>query len=62
LPATGAPDRASGKPNPLAINTTGTPGANVAAEIAADVPYRSTPDRRVATGETGTTAGATVTV
>lgn len=46
LPATGAAGNASGKLNPLAICTTGTPGAKLAAEIAADVENRSEPDKR----------------
>jgi hypothetical protein len=46
LPATGAPERASGKFRPFAIYTTGTPELKLASEIAADVANRFDPAKR----------------
>ena len=63
-PAAAAPESASGKSTPVATYATATPGVNVAALIAADVAYRSTPARRDTDPEdTAATAGpATATV
>lgn len=47
IPATGAPDSASGNFRPLAMYTTETPKEKLSREIAADASNRSEPDSRV---------------
>ncbi len=50
MPATGAAESASATASPFATYATGTPGANVFADTAAETAYRSAPSHRSTTG------------